>query len=517
MQVHNLVQGSDAWHEFRLNHFGASEAAAMLGLSKKTTRNELLKMKATGSAKEFSDYVQKNILDYGHEVEAMARPLIEATIDDVELYPVTCSEEKLSASCDGLTMVGDIAFEHKQWSEVLADSVSDGVLPEDHWPQCQQILLITGAQKVIFTVSDGTAEKLVSMEVFPDQDKFEAIKAGWSQFEKDLASYEHKEVVEKPIADSIESFPVATIQARGELTLSNLRVVLPKFDLFLSSQKTELVTDEDFANGEAVAKFSRETAVKLKLTAQSTIDQIATVSEAVRTLDHYAEKFNALGLALEKLVKSEKESRKNSIINESKVKWREHLDGIDAELKVVHLQIAPPDYLTAIKNKRTIESLQNAVDTALAQSIIQADALAKSYRANLAWANENASELNFLYANDLSTIIGKSHVDFKNLIDSRIAAYKAQEEAKKQAEAQAIEALNKAKSEPVKAIQTEPATKADIKQVVVTVKAQAIQPETNLVAEFINSREWPSEAARNTARCVVVEFVKFNQTHLKAA
>ena len=92
MKIHELVQGSDEWAAFRLAHHGASEAAAMLGLSKKTTRSELLHMKHTGTPKEFSDWVQKNILDYGHEVEAMARPIIEELIGE-DLYPVTCSNE----------------------------------------------------------------------------------------------------------------------------------------------------------------------------------------------------------------------------------------------------------------------------------------------------------------------------------------------------------------------------------------------------------------------------------------
>ena len=500
---HNLIQGTDDWNDFRLNHFGASEAAAMLGLSKKVTRNELLRMKATGSAKEFSDYVQKHILDYGHEVEALARPLIE-TIIGKDLYPVTCSDGKLSASCDGLTMTGDIAFEHKQWSEALANSVRRNELPEEHWPQCHQVLMITGASKLIFAVSDGTKERLAWMLVAPDLEKFEALRAGWDQFEKDLANYEHKTILEKPVADSIETFPVATIQARGEIVVSNLNDVLPRFDLFLSSQKTELVTDDDFANGEAVAKFSRETAKKLRLVADQTIDQISTVSEAVRALQNYADQFDGLGLKLEKLVKSEKEARKDAIINAAKVQWREHLDGLDVELKPIHLHIAPPDFITAVKNKRTIESLQNAVDTALAQGKINADAMAKTYRQNLAWANENAIEFNFLYANDLSAIVSKYHGDFKNLIESRIAAYKAQEETKKQV----VE-------------QTKPEVKTVTKETPKTVltghqSAECI--DTSKVSEFINSRQWPSESARNTARATCIEFYKFiNQEHLQAA
>ncbi len=77
MQIHDLVQGSSDWDLFRLERFGASEAAAMLGISTRVRRTELLHMKHTGTPKEFSDWVQANILDYGHHVEALARPLVE--------------------------------------------------------------------------------------------------------------------------------------------------------------------------------------------------------------------------------------------------------------------------------------------------------------------------------------------------------------------------------------------------------------------------------------------------------
>ena len=134
MITHELQQGTEEWSQFRLDHFGSSEAAAMLGLSSKVKRNELLLMKKTGIAKEFSDWVQKNILNYGHEVEANARPLVEQMLGE-ELYPVTCSDGRISASCDGLTMLEDIAFEHKQWNEELAASVTNGILPEEYMPQ----------------------------------------------------------------------------------------------------------------------------------------------------------------------------------------------------------------------------------------------------------------------------------------------------------------------------------------------------------------------------------------------
>ena len=100
--LNSLVQGTPEWMEFRLTHHGASEAAAMLGLSKKVKRSELMLAKHTGVAKEFSAWVQEKVLDHGHEVEALARPLVEKLIGE-PLYPVTMSYGKLSASCDGLT------------------------------------------------------------------------------------------------------------------------------------------------------------------------------------------------------------------------------------------------------------------------------------------------------------------------------------------------------------------------------------------------------------------------------
>jgi predicted phage-related endonuclease len=491
MQTHKLVQGSAEWNEFRSTHFGASEAAAMLGISKKVSRNELLKLKATGTAKEFTDWVQKNILDKGHELEALARPIIEADIGE-DLYPVTCSKGSLSASCDGLTIMGDIAFEHKQWNEELAQSIRDQVLPDEHWPQCQQILMITGAKYLIFTVSDGTADNLETLMVFPDELKFATLQAGWLQFEKDLEAYEHREIAEKPQADAIKDFPVATLQARGELTVTNLNEVLPKFDAFLTSQKTELVTDDDFANGEAVAKFSRDTAKKLRLTAQATIDQISTVSDAVRTLEQYADKFDALGLSFEKAVKNEKEARKNAIISEARIKWMTHLNGINSELGKVQLSIKEPNFIEAVKNKRTLESLHNAVDTALANSKIEADEIAKEYRSKLAWLNESCAEYLFLFA-DLQSIISKPMDDFQNMANARIEQYfQSQQELKSE------------KPEPVKE------TKVEVAKPIQEKSAEE-PPKLNqkIITEFLASRQWKTEKERNTARAILIEFEKF--------
>ena len=41
----------------------------------------------------------------------------------MDLFHVTCSLDKLSASYDGLTFDGEIAWEHKQWNEELSEYI----------------------------------------------------------------------------------------------------------------------------------------------------------------------------------------------------------------------------------------------------------------------------------------------------------------------------------------------------------------------------------------------------------
>ena len=79
--LHELVQGTDQWRAFRAEHDGASEAAAMLGLSKYVSRNELLRLKSTGIAQEV-DGAKQSMFDAGHASEAAARPIAEGIISD---------------------------------------------------------------------------------------------------------------------------------------------------------------------------------------------------------------------------------------------------------------------------------------------------------------------------------------------------------------------------------------------------------------------------------------------------
>jgi len=467
MEIHNLVQGSPEWQAFRLERRGASEAAAMLGLSSKVSRTELLHMKATGTAQEFSDWVQTHILDHGHYVESLARPLVEDLIG-TELYPVTCSDGLLSASCDGLTMGEDVAFEHKQWNQALADAIAAGQLPDEYMPQPQQIMMVTGCSKVVFVCSDGTLDNFVHLDVLPDPAWQERIRAGWAQFEADLATYEPKEYPIKPEAEPIMQLPALVIQIRGEVATSNLPAFQAKAERFISSIKTDLVTDQDFADAEATVKFCEQAESNLEQAKRAALEQTADIAELMRTIDLIGEQLRAKRLTLQRTVKDKKELIKASILAQVKQAFQEHVAALEAEIAPLRLVFQARDFAGAMKNKRTLATLQDAVDTELANAKIAVDAIAQGVRGRLAWYREHAAEHQFLFA-DLQSVIQKADEDFQLAVRTRIENHQRQEAEKaerarqEQEAAQArAEADKRAREEAVARAQATPAPAAEV-------------------------------------------------------
>ncbi len=161
MDVVNLIQGSDAWLEFRRNHYPASEAPPMMGVGKydPKTAPDLAMVRLGLKTKEISDFQQK-IFDEGHETEENARPLVAQLIGEplsnmtarMDVYELAMG---LSASLDGVNFGGDIVFEHKLWNEKLAADVRKKSLSPYYYWQLEQQLLVSGAEKVIFVTSDS--------------------------------------------------------------------------------------------------------------------------------------------------------------------------------------------------------------------------------------------------------------------------------------------------------------------------------------------------------------------------
>lgn len=453
MKTVNFKQGSPEWHAHRANHFNASDAPAMMGVSSYKTRNQLLHERKTGITTEVDAATQRRF-DAGHRFEALARERIAENIINDELYPCVGVEWKLSASFDGLTMDGSIAFEHKTLNAKLKACTKSEDLHEEYHIQMQQQLIVSGASKCLFIASKwDDDDNLIDSVKFWYESKpnlAQAIKDGWAQFEKDLAEYVPAiAAVEAVIVEQVMGLPIVSVQVAGELTASNLKDVTPIFDEFLSNSITKLETDEDFAKAEAQAKVARAAAKQCLAVNEQVIGQMLSVSEVTRIMTHYAERLNASALLQEKAVKEQKEFKKTIAKSERDALYAAHIAALNAELSPVSIELSStdkPDFVSAMKNQRMLESVFNKLDTELARAKIAADAVARKVRANLSYLNENASEYRFLF-NDLQQIAQKDEADFSALIKVRVSTHEEAQAAKLEAERAQMQREEQAKAE----------------------------------------------------------------------
>jgi predicted phage-related endonuclease len=445
--THSLVQGSPEWDAFRLEHRGASEAAAVLGLSKKMRRSELLHMKRTGLPREFSEWLQRNVLDKGHEVEALARPHVEALIGE-DLYPVACSRGPLSASCDGLTMDDRVAMEHKQWNEELAAMVAAGVLPDEHEPQCQQVLLVTGAEELIFVVSDGTPQRMVWLKVTPDPGYWKRIVDGWHQFDVDLVDYVPPAAAPVIVAEPVQALPAVAVQVTGELVLrDNFKVFETALRDFLEHRLIrEPKTDQDFADLDVQIKAMKGAEAALDAAEGQMLAQIQSVDQAKKTKDMLAKLVRDNRLMAEKLLASEKERRRGEIVAGGIKAIQAHIDSLNERLGGRYMPTVLADFAGCIKGLKSLASMEDKVATELARLKIGANEIADKIQANLAHLREHAADYRALFP-DTITIVQKAPDDLQSLVAARIAEHRAAEEKHLEAERERIRAEEQAKAQ----------------------------------------------------------------------
>ncbi|MDE2439543.1 MAG: YqaJ viral recombinase family protein, partial [Betaproteobacteria bacterium] len=436
--THTLQQGSQSWHNFRREHFGASEAAACMNLSPYQSRAELLRIKATGEEKEIPPALQA-VFDRGHETEIGGRAIAEGIIGE-ELYPVVMSYGKLSASCDGLTMLGDVAFEHKQWNADLARSIAAGILPDHHMPQVQQVMLVTGAERCMFMTSDGTQEHCAWMWVPRDPDYMIQVQSAWNQFSADLSEYVPPEVVPAPTAAPQMQLPAVSVNVTGAIAVTdNLRTFGDALQAYVERINKQPQTDDDFATLEAQAKDLKRAEDALTTAEDNALGQAADIDTLRKTVSHLREIARQARLSAEKIVKAEKENRKNAIIQKGIEGFRAFRDELTrrfpAELPMTMPDV-PADFYGAAKGLKTLTSIQNAINTELARVKIDASAAADKIAGNLRILLEH-EEHRHLFA-DYRMLAIKDADDLLAVIEQRISAF-AEHEARKKQESEVAE------------------------------------------------------------------------------
>ncbi len=434
-----VTQGSEAWHQARAKCFNASEAPAMKGVSPYKTRSSLLAEKATGIVPEVDAATQARF-DMGHTVEALARPLVEAMIDE-ELYPIVATDDsgKYLASSDGATMLCNIGFEHKLWNAEIAAQVVEGNVPESHRAQLDHQFLVFGFDKIIFVCSDGTAEKMVHCWYYPQPERIAALKAGWEQFAVDLANYQHTETKPAAVAEVIDDLPALTVQLVGQVTASNLADFKTAVTARIQAINTTLVTDNDFATADKMVKFLDDGEKRLDLVKSQALAQTSSIDELFRTIDGLKAEMRSKRLTLDKLVKAEKENRKAEIVGTAQGLITEHVLALHKRCGI-HFQFQP-SVAESVKGLKSLDSMRDKVSVAVANAKIEANAIADRIDVN----RKTVEDMSLFP--DFAQVCTKAPDDFAALLAMRNNARKEAEAKRMEADRERIRAEEQAKAQ----------------------------------------------------------------------
>lgn len=450
MKIHNVAQGSAEWLTLRAKFRTASEAPAMMGASKYQSRTDLLIAKKTGITPDITPS-QQFIFDKGHATEALARPLTEALIGE-ELYPIVATEGNLLASMDGATMLGETLFEHKLWNESVVAQVRAGDLAPHYYWQLEQQLLVSGAERVIFVCSDGTPENFVHLEYRPVAGRAAQLIEGWKQFEADLANFEMADAPSIVVGKAPDELPALHIELTGMVTASNLKVFEDSALAVIDSVKTTLSTDQDFADAKKAVKWCGDVEEAVAVAKKQALSQTQSIDELFSSLDRIGAHARETRLKVDKLVKAQELLVKTNIKQKAELALADHIAAINKTLGKVTLPHVVSDFAGAMKNKRTIASLQDAVDTELARAKIDASQAADGIRLNLTSLAELAVDHAFLFS-DVQQLVTKANDDLVTLIKFRISEHQKSErekaDAKRIAEEQEAQRLAAIKPEPV--------------------------------------------------------------------
>ena len=468
MKALNLIPGSAEWHAHRDTVFNASEAAALFGQHKYLTRSSLVARLAGVRSDEPVSPAQQAIFDRGHRAEAAARPVIEADIGE-ELFPVVgCwdEDERFSASFDGLTMLGDQAFECKLWNEKLAAAVNAGDLEPHYYWQLEHQLLVSGAELVVFVCAREDASEIAQMIYRPVAGRREQLIAAWLQARADAQSHTPEAPAAIAVAEPVMGLPAVSVQIEGTLAvLSNLPAFGDQLRTFIDGLNPAPESDQDFANAENEIKVLKAAEDELQAAEDRALAQISVVDEMRRTKAMLHKLARDSRLAREKLVKERKEFVRAQIQTVAVQAVSAH---IAAHGKRWNHQYLPPiqhDIAGAMKGKKTLSSLKDAAQTEVARAKVEIDRIAAIIDANMETLNARASGHRYLF-NDTAQLVLKDPEAVTAIVAQRIAQHeadqkrqaeeaaererekiRAEEQAKAQAEAKAREAAERAERE----------------------------------------------------------------------
>lgn len=463
-------QRSEAWHQHRRDHFNASDAPAMMGVSPHETRTALLTRISSGVDRE-PTAIEKDLFADGHRSEALARPLAEAAIDD-DLYPLVMANGKLSASLDGHTLdlegSGAIDWEHKRLNARLREALPlQGIggpevgraLPIDYQVQVAHQQHCSGAAKTLFTASQWDADgKLIEARhcwIERDETLIAAVVAGWAQFEKDLQGFVPTPAAPAVVATPMEHLPAVSIQTSGSLVVkTNLDIFGERLRAFVAKLPKEPETDQEFADLGAACKRLKlaeeaiDSAVNSALASVGDVERMRTLALELRDMARTNR------LASEKVVNKRKDEIKVREVRQRHEAIAAYVGEANKRLGGPYIDTAP-DFAGVIRGLSSLDSLRDKLNTALANAKIAVDAAEARVAMNLKAIEAAGADLRHLFA-DRAALVLKDPEAVAAIVGQRVAEHKAVEQRRLDAERERIRAEEESRARQLAAQQAAP-------------------------------------------------------------
>ena len=444
MKIHNFAQGTPEWHAHRAACHNASDAPAMMGVSRYKTRSVLIRERATGIQPEYDAATLARFAS-GHAAEASARPIAEEIIGS-ELFPVTGEIEiaglRLSASSDGLDMEFVDGWEHKQWNEALAAQVTQGIVPASHSPQLTQQVMVFGLRRVLFMVSDGTPDKCVHCWYTPTDEDKSRLLAGWKQFHADVAAYQPEPIVEEVIGHAPETLPALFVRVEGRVVAGDMLAHRAMVSDWVKRLPARFETDQDFADGVAAVKSCEKAEGDLKALAQQVRGQMATVDEVFRLIEEATKEISTARLRIDKSVKAEKDRKRLDEVTRGRNAFAAHCSALNERVGGMMPGAQAGAWGEAIKGLKTLDRIREAIDAELARAKIEANEVADRIQAN----KEAAADCMHLFP-DFGAVCQKDYNDFLNLMGARKAEADRREAERLEADRARIRTEEQARAE----------------------------------------------------------------------
>ena len=171
MRMVDLDQNTPAWEEWRRGGLGASDAAAILGVSPFKTPLRLWQEMTGAVAREEASFAMRR----GQRLEPMIRRWYESRVGHP--MPPLCCEHRdhpwLKASLDGYDICDGHILEIKAPNQVAHAQALAGTVPPYYYPQLQHQLAVTGSPRLVYvSYTEHRAftdeQRFALVEVLPD-------------------------------------------------------------------------------------------------------------------------------------------------------------------------------------------------------------------------------------------------------------------------------------------------------------------------------------------------------------